>query len=92
MPPSYEHIFLVTRHLGPKLIWRSTYSAIIIPSTEKVDKVDEKMNGVTRAVQSGIDAFGRCLQYELKGSIDILIARGSVENALIHLGKSRISH
>ena len=92
MPPAYEHILLVTRHIGPKLIWRPTLSAIIIPSTEKVDKVDDQMNGVTRAVQSGIDAFGRCLQYELKDSIDIVIARGSAEKALIHLGKSRISH
>ncbi len=29
--------------------------------------VDENMNGITKAVQSGVDAYGRCLQYELKG-------------------------
>jgi hypothetical protein len=39
--------------------------------------VDDQLNGVTRAVQSGVDAFGRTLQYELKGAIDIIIARGS---------------
>lgn len=63
----FEHVYLITRFFGPKLKWRPTSSAIIIPSNQNIDKVDESLNGVTRAVQSGIDAFGRTMQYELKG-------------------------
>ncbi len=89
--PVFEHVYLITRHFGPKLKWRPTASAIIIPSTPNTDKVDDLQNGVTRAVQSGVDAFGRTMQYELKGAIDIVIARGSAEKALAGLGKVWIS-
>ncbi len=82
---------MITRTFSPKLKWRPTASAIIIPSTKNIDKVDDSMNGVTRAVQSGIDAFARTMQYELKGAIDICVARGSAEKAISSLGKTWIS-
>ncbi len=53
----------MARFFGPKLKWRSYSSAIIIPSVEDVDKVDDNKNGITRAVQSGVDAFGRTLGF-----------------------------
>lgn len=90
--PVFEHIYLVMRFFGPRLKWRPTSSGIIIPSHHHIDQVREDTNGVIEGVYSGIDAFGRTMQYELKGAIDIVIARGTEENALACLGKQRISY
>jgi hypothetical protein len=67
----------MARQFGPKLNWRPYVSAIIIPSTEDIDQINGDSNGVTRAVQSGVDAFGRVLWYELGKTIEIIVARGS---------------
>jgi len=43
-------------------------------------------------VQSGVDAFGRILGYEMKGAVDVLVARGSAEGALVGLGKVNVTY
>ena len=53
----------MAKYFSLKLKQRAYSSAIIIPSIMLVDQVDNEKNGKTRAVQSGIDSFGRTLGY-----------------------------
>ncbi len=40
---------------------------------------------------SAVDAFARILQYEMKGSIDVVAARGTVRECFRDLGKQAVS-
>jgi hypothetical protein len=41
---------------------------------------------------AGSDAFNSIISYELKGTVEILVARGSVENAFAGMGVQKITY
>ncbi len=79
------------RYLGPQLQWRSYQSAIILPSHDNVGQIISG-HGVTQGINSALDALMRTLNFELKNSIDVIAARGTVEQCFKDLGKNSISH
>lgn len=48
-------------------------------------------HGVTYGVLSGIDSLMRTLNFELRSCIDVITARGTMEQCFIDLGKKSIS-
>lgn len=88
--PAYEHYYLLVRHLGPILQWRSYHSAIMLPSTKDVGTI-KLGHGVQQGIISALDAFMRTLNYEMRNSIDVIAVRGSVENGFRYLGKQSVS-
>lgn len=66
---------MLARYLGPKLKDRNYQSAIIFRSDTGVDEISPN-NGAYKSIMTGIDGFGRILAYELKGSVDVIVARG----------------
>ena len=50
-----------------------------------------KDNGITKAIIAGVDAFGRIIGHEQSERFEVVVARGSVENAFAGLGKQRIT-
>ncbi len=87
----FQHIYLLARYFGDKMKWRSYMSAMIFPSHEDYESVTE-FNGITKCLIAGNDAFGRILNFELRGSMEVVVARGSAENALKGLGREKITH
>jgi hypothetical protein len=67
----------LVRYFGVKLKFRNYRSAIIFPSYPNVEKVTIN-NGVSHGLIAGSDAFGRIISYELKGTVEVVVARGSV--------------
>lgn len=82
---------MLVRYFGEKLKWRSYMSAIIFPSYEDYESVTPN-NGITKCLVAGNDAFGRIMNFELRGNIEVVVARGSAENAFKGLGKETITH
>lgn len=82
----FQHIYLLVRYLAPKLKWRSYRSAIIFPSYPVIDDISIN-GGVTKSLISGSDAFGRIIGYELRETVEVIVARGSVEKAFTKLGR-----
>ena len=66
-------------------------SAIVFPSYPDVDNI-LPYNGVTQGLIAGSDAFGRIISYELKGTVEVVVARGSVENAFAGMGVQKITY
>jgi hypothetical protein len=64
----FEHIYLLMRYIGEKLKWRSYMSAVIFPSYENFEEVTPD-NGVSKCLIAGNDAFGRIMNFELRGNI-----------------------
>jgi hypothetical protein len=87
----FQHIYLLVRYFGAKLKFRSYRSAIIFPSYPDVEEISEH-NGVSRGLIAGTDAFGRIISYELKGTVEIVVARGSVANAFAGMGIHKITY
>jgi len=87
----FEHIYLLVRYFGVKLKFRSYRSAIVFPSYPDVDNI-LPYNGVTQGLIAGSDAFGRIISYELKGTVEVVVARGSVENAFAGMGVQKITY
>lgn len=81
----------MVRYFGVKLKFRSYRSAIVFPSYPDVDNI-APYNGVTQGLIAGSDAFGRIISYELKGTVEIVVARGSVENAFAGMGVQKITY
>ena len=81
----------MVRYFGVKLKFRSYRSAIVFPSYPDVDNI-VPYNGVTQGLIAGSDAFGRIISYELKGTVEIVVARGSVENAFAGMGVQKITY
>lgn len=52
------------RHFGPILEWRSYQSAVILPSSKKINKLI-KGNGVKQGLISCMDSWIRCMNYEM---------------------------
>lgn len=75
--PAFEHYFLLIRYLGEQLQWRAESSAIILPSTDKLDRIVTG-HGVTEGINSAVDGFMRCLDFEPDFPIEVICARGSV--------------
>jgi hypothetical protein len=78
------------RHLGPLLQWRSYQSAIILPSSKSVGKIIQG-HGVRQGIISALDAQMRTLNFEMKNAVDVIAARGTVEQCFKDLGKKSIS-
>lgn len=87
----FQHIYLLVRFFGAKLKFRSYYSAIVFPSHPNPEHISLH-DGVSQGLIAGSDAFGRIISYELKGSVEIVVARGSVENAFAGMGIHKITH
>jgi hypothetical protein len=87
----FQHIYLLVRFFGAKLKFRSYYSAIFFPSYPDAEEVSA-LNGVTQGLIAGSDAFGRIIAFELKGSVEVVVARGSAENAFAGLGVQKITY
>ena len=66
-------------------------SAIIFPSHFIHEEITQN-NGISKALIAGNDAFGRIINFEMRGSLDVVVARGSVENAFKGLGKQVITY
>ena len=66
-------------------------SAIIFPSHCNYEEVTPH-NGISKALIAGNDAFGRIINFEMRGNMDIVVARGGVENAFKGLGKEVITY
>jgi hypothetical protein len=78
------------RFFGNKLKFRSYRSAIVFPSYPDAELI-APYNGVTQGLIAGSDAFGRIISYELRGTVEVVVARGSVENAFAGLGLQKIT-
>ena len=87
----FQHVYLLVRYFGAKLKFRSYRSAIVFPSYPDIDQV-VPYNGVTQGLIAGSDAFGRIISYELKGTVEVVVARGSVEYAFAGMGLHKITH
>lgn len=87
----FQHIYLLVRYFGHKLKFRSYKSAIIFPSYPDPDRIVAH-NGTTQGLIAGADAFGRIIEYELRGSVEVVVARGSVQSAFAGLGSINITH
>lgn len=87
----FQHVYLLVRYFGHKLKFRSYRSAILFPSYPDADRL-APYNGLTQGLIAGSDAFGRIISYELKGTVEVVVARGSVENAFAGLGLQKITH
>lgn len=81
----------MVRYFGARLKFRSYKSAIVFPSFDKIEET-EQYNGVSTGLIAGSDAFGRIIAFELKGAVEIVVARGSVENAFAGLGIQKITY
>ena len=81
----------MVRYFGVKLKFRSYRSAIIFPSYPDAESIG-LYNGVSSGLIAGSDAFGRIISYELKGTVEVVVARGSVENAFAGLGIQKITY
>jgi hypothetical protein len=88
----FQHVYLLVRYFGAKLKWRSYRSAIIFPSYPDVEDPIVPYNGTSKSLISGADAFGRIIGYELKNTVEVVVARGSVEEAFRGLGRERITN
>jgi len=88
----FQHVYLLVRFFGSKLKWRSYRSAIIFPSYSDIDELIYPKNGTNKALIAGSDAFGRIIGFEFKGTVEVVVARGSVRNAFTGLGKDRITY
>ena len=77
--------------MGQKLKWRSYKSAIIFRSHPNYEQLTQH-NGISKALIAGADAFGRIINFELKNSVEVVVARGSAENAIRGLGVEKITH
>lgn len=86
----FHHCFLLVSYFGPILKWRSYCSAIIFPSQKGLEEISAN-NGVSKGILAGFDAFGRTVGFELRDTIEVVVARGSALNALKGLGKKRIT-
>lgn len=56
------------RHFGPILEWRSYQSAVILPSSKKINKLI-KGNGVKQGLISCMDSWIRCMNYEMQNKL-----------------------
>lgn len=88
--PAFEHFYMLVRFVGPQLQWRSYQSAIILPSSRSVGQL-KSGHGVRQGIITALDCFMRTLNFEMRNSIDVIAARGTVEQCFRDLGKKSIS-
>ena len=60
--PPYECVYMMVRKFGQKLRHREYRSGIVFLSRPDVDEI-QNSEGVSNAIDSGVDAFGRCIQF-----------------------------
>jgi hypothetical protein len=72
--PPFEHYYLMFRHFGPKLRWRSYTSAVILPSNKKVDQIIPG-DGVRQGIRSALDSWMRAMNFENKNELEIIVNR-----------------
>lgn len=73
----FQNVYLLVRYFGLKLKFRSYKSAIIFPSMPLEDP-EKLCNGLSEGLIAGSDGFGRIINYELRESMEVVVARGSV--------------
>jgi hypothetical protein len=73
----FQNVYLLVRYFGLQLKFRSYKSAIIFPSLPQ-QEADSLYNGLSEGLIAGSDGFGRIINYELRESMEVVVARGSV--------------
>lgn len=87
----FQHIYLLVRYFGGKLKFRSYRSAIVFPSYVDAESITPH-NGITQGLIAGCDAFGRIISFELRGNVEVVVARGSAVNAFAGMGVTNITY